>query len=83
VENEAKFRSRYYIKYDFFFTEPIFTKLTIARQLCVRNCYTEFHENPTSDFVPDTMFKTCRRTDGRSEGWGGGLVNICAPFPTP
>ena len=47
-----------------------------ARQLCVRNSYTEFHENPTSDFVPDTMLKTCRRTDGWTEGGGGGVVNI-------
>jgi hypothetical protein len=33
-----------------------------VRHLFVRNSYTELHENPTSDFVPDTMLKTCRRT---------------------
>lgn len=28
-------------------TEPIFTKLAVARQLCVKNYYTEFCESPT------------------------------------
>jgi hypothetical protein len=32
----------------------IFTTLSIARQLLVKNVYTEFHENPTNGVVADT-----------------------------
>ena len=51
-QNMANFYVRPEVKYDF--DKPIFTKLTLARELLVNNTDTAFHENPTNDFVPDT-----------------------------
>jgi len=44
------------------FTMLIFTKLTPARQLFVKNCYTIFHENMTNGLVSDTRSQSERWT---------------------
>jgi len=43
------------------FTVLIFTKLTLARQLFVKNSYTKFHENLTNGLLADTHH---RQRDG-------------------
>jgi len=44
-------------------TEPIFMKLTHARQFFLMNYYIKFHENPTNSFVADTRSQTNRMTE--------------------
>ena len=45
-------------------TDTIFTELTLARQLSVKHCYTEFHENPTNGLVANTTsWSQTGRTD--------------------
>jgi len=44
-------------------TEPIFMKLTNAKQFFLMNYYTKFHENPTDSFVADTRSQTNRMTE--------------------
>jgi len=41
---------------------PIFLKLTLAQQLCVKNCYVKVRENMTNGLVNHTR----SWTDGRS-----------------
>ena len=51
----------------------IFTKLVLAREVFVKNTFTEFHENQTNGFAADTRSQTDGRmdggTDGRMDGW--------------
>jgi hypothetical protein len=35
-------------------TKSIFTKVALGRQISVKYCYTEFHENPTYSLVCET-----------------------------
>jgi hypothetical protein len=44
-----------------YFTEPIFTKLRLARHCFVKNIDTKFYENPTRGIVADTTSRTDRR----------------------
>ena len=44
-------------------TEPISTKLKLARQSFVNNSYSEFNENPTKSLVAVNW----QQTDGRTE----------------
>jgi len=44
-------------------TEPIFMKLTHARQFFLMNYYIKFHENPTNSSVADTWSQTNRMTE--------------------
>ena len=63
-------------------TEAIFTKLTLAGQLCVKNC-ADLHENPTDVSVADTRSqrdgqsggRTIGRTDDRADGRSGGRTD--------
>ena len=45
----------------------IVAKITLARQLFVKNTYTTFHEKPIKGLVADTRYLTEVRTDGRTE----------------
>jgi hypothetical protein len=45
-------------------TEPIFTKLVLARRICVNNTYAEFHSNPTNDVFAHIESQADVQTDG-------------------
>jgi hypothetical protein len=43
--------------------QPIFTNLTLAPHLVVKNFYAEFDENLTNDLVADAGSQASRRAD--------------------
>jgi hypothetical protein len=54
---------------------PIFTEVNLARQLFVKNSYTEFYVNPTKGLAAGTRSQTERQTERQTDdGW------TCSPY---